>query len=106
MGILNLDSRDATGQSSQSARDVQGDSLKRPAARSGIGSVLDVLGPLAIQLAAFFGLQTYVNSDGGALRIQFGAGMFLRLLIPSLGIYFVIVKPILRALVPRWWGRA
>lgn len=72
---------------------------------SRVGTVLDVAVPLGIQLAAFFGLQAHFNSGGGAFRIQLGAGWFLRLLIPSLGVYFFILKPVLRTMAPEWWRK-
>lgn len=73
---------------------------------SAIGNVLDVVGPIAIQFACYFGGEAYVNSGPGTLRIQFGIGMFLRLVIVSFGIYFFVFKPILRAAFPKWWGRS
>lgn len=71
---------------------------------SSVGSVLDWTMPVGIQVAAFFGTQAYFNSGGGPVRVEMGVGWFLRLLIPSFLAYFVVIKPLLKAAVPRWWS--
>lgn len=85
----------------------EGNSMTSPdpgKSSSRVGGVLDFAVPIAIQLAAFFGLQAHLNSGGG-IQIRLGAGMFFKLLIPSLGLYFFLLKPILRTMAPQWWGR-
>lgn len=73
-----------------------------PYETSRVGTVLDFAGPAAITLILFFGTQAYFNAGDGP-TVTMGGGWFLRLIIPGLGLYFFIVKPILRQVSPDWW---
>ena len=67
------------------------------------GVVVDFVVPVALTLIAFFGIQANINS-GGAIRVQLGMGMLLKLSFICILLYTIIIKRVLKAIWPRLWG--
>jgi hypothetical protein len=74
-----------------------------PSASPAVGRTMDVLFPVVLSNVIFFGLQAYLNADGG-LQIRLGMVKLLQILLICEVVYSYLIRRLFKKLWPHWWA--